>query len=183
MTRLASQNKRLSDVINNRTGLNNISYYNMAEGEDDRYIERIFIGERLNEEYPRQAASNSHIQYFYFQVEVRTRAEQGDPLEGDILELTELNDLFPDDLFEWSRIVENFGTVKNKYLFKITYMAKYKSRDPPETARQVEMRLGDSRLAIREKFKKEVYDTSGRKDVDVLVLMSRCCNYYNGGIN
>ena len=151
----------------------------MAEGNGNGYIQRVFIGERLNEEYPRDDEGDDHIQYFYFQVEVILRNEQGGPLQGDDLESTDLNLLFPGDLFEWSRIVEDFGTVKKDDLFKITYIAKYRHSGTSGTARQVETKLDNSRIAIRDRFKKKFKDD----EVDVLVLMSRACNYSNGGKN
>ena len=138
---------------------------------------------REDEEKPREGEEDNHIQHFYFQVEVTARNERGDPLEGDVLESTDLNLLFPEHLFEWSRIVEDFGTVKKEDVFKITYIAKYRSCGPPGTARQVEAQLGDIHITIRERFKKEVKDTSNGRDVDVFVLLSRCCNYYNYGVN
>jgi len=149
----------------------------------DRYIERVEIGELLDREYPAESDVNVHINYFLFQVEVTTRTESGNPLDSEVLKSRDLIDLFPESLFEWRRIVRNFGTEEKDYVFKIAYMVKYKRQDPPKSARQVEKLVGDHHLTVRDKFKEEVLDTSERSDVDVVVGVSRCCNYYNGGVN
>jgi len=153
----------------------------MAEN-NNKTITRREIGELLNQEFPRKSEGNAHIHYFYFQVEVTTKTGSGKPLDGKALESTDLEKLFSKrDKFEWKRIVENFGTVKKEDVFKITYMVKY--CDPSKTARKVEQELGDHHIRVRDKFKVLVEDTSGRDDVDVFVVVTRCCNYHSGGVN
>ena len=62
----------------------------MAEGGDDRYIHRIFIGERLNKEYPREAEGDDHILYFYFHLEVIAINDQGGRLHSKEMFLSPL---------------------------------------------------------------------------------------------
>ena len=133
-------------------------------------ISRRGIGELLNKEYPTDSVQEDHIPYFYFQVEVR-----GNNLTEYNLFANRVDELFPRDKhFGNAYIVENFGNVNHEEVFKITYFVKYNDNSPP---RDVEQVLDGHRLWIREFFHAECGSE------DVYVLMSRCCNYFNGGIN
>ena len=144
----------------------------MAADSSLSSVTRRKIGEILEEHYP---SGDEHIQFFFFHVEVH-----GSNLDGDYFETISLSELFGNQ-FESSYILENFGSVKTEDVFKITYFVKYRVRDILLDSRTVEKEeLGDIHLFIRDRFKNE----KNHGDVTfVRVLMTRCCNYYNGGVN
>ena len=138
----------------------------------DNTITRREIGRVLHEHYPAGPSGNTHILYFFFEVELH-----GDEIDYEHFDTINPADLFDEEKFASWVIVNDFGSVKTKKIFKITYFVKY--RDENRDARSVEGELGDVHLTIRDRFKEEGH---GVRD-SPRVLVSRCCNYYNFGIN
>ena len=143
----------------------------MADDINIPTITRRDIGKTLNEHYPRSSA-NKHIPYFYFEVELH-----GVEMDSEYFDTINPAELFTGEKFASWVIVDDFGFVKTKEIFKTTYFVKYK--DENKDARSVEVELDDVRLTIRDRFMQEGHG----KVHDSRVLVSRSCNYYNFGIN
>lgn len=114
---------------------------------------------------------NDHIMHFYFSVVVH-----GTNLKTEYFEKMEVKNVFKDQIEDLKEVTD-MGSVSPDVCTR-TFFVEVKKTDKPQ--REVESELGDLHISLRDRFAKDEHLGSVSH---AYVAVTRCCNYYNGGVN